>query len=360
MTAATAREENFAAEVAKIAGLAEATVRARLAAAHPNRLVRTVFCVEWPPGIAARGHMTVEASSVYALAAPIASITGLGEAEVSARLSGAPPDKLVRDVFAAEWPEKYLAVGEHGWREETPEEACYGRLRCSVVRGVNHAARIASDLGLDEAEVRRRLDAVPGQTLVRKVFAAEWPNERTPAAGAGRAKRADTSDSGHKGTARAVERRSALPPDERSPERPSPGQGGDIHRLLQDRIANLGVVRGDFAATDKHLVAGFHPDVAWFKKSSTGHNERPYHVFEIERGSHKDRAKSIASLQRAHDEFNANITLVHAADAKAIVEMLPPRIAGLFRLCTIEACLDCGEESLKLAKVLGLDTGGRR
>lgn len=134
MTAAAAREENYAAEIAKITGLTEETVRARIADANPGKRVRSVFCVEWPPGVAARSRMSVEdASGFWPLEDAIASITGLSQEEAYDWLSHADATMLVRDVFRGEWPEKYLTVPE-GAHEETNEEAWYGRRRCSQVR----------------------------------------------------------------------------------------------------------------------------------------------------------------------------------------------------------------------------------
>lgn len=367
MTAAAAREENYAAEIAKITGLTEETVRARVAGAHPGKRMRSVFSVEWPPGIAARGRMTIEDASMFvALEDAVASITGLTWDVVGDRLSQADANTLVHDVFRTEWPEKYLAVAE-GVHEETDDEAWYGRLRCSVVRGANRVARIAKDLRLSEAEVRTRLDAVPGRTLVRKVFAAEWPkkaeersgtlNKKAPkgvpsAAADGAHWRSEDSKLAPLGQAPARE-------DGGNLERASLGQGSDVHRILQHRIASLGMVRGDHAETDKPLAAGFRPDVAWFRREAG--SDKPYHVFEIERGAHGAKAKSLQSLQLAYERFNADITLlVHEAHIEAVRRMVPGRIAGRLNLLTIEACLDCGHDSLRLAKVLKLDVGERR
>ncbi len=362
MTATAARADNYAAEVAKITGRTEEAVRARVAAAGPAKRIRGVFAVEWPPGIAARGRMTVEdAREFWPLADAIASITGLSWDEVEDRLSNADPTTLVNDVFRGEWPEKYLAVAQ-GAHPETDDEAWHGRLRSSDVRGANRAARIAKDVGLSEAEVRRRLDAVPGRRLVRNVFAAEWPedaDERAEVRADGKAKRADDL---------TEPRRQSVDVEQPSPGRDATavgsslesvmlGQGSDEHRVLQDRIARLGQVRGFHAETDKPLAAGFRPDVMWFKAEG----DKPWHVFEIERGPHGARAKSLQSLVLAYERHKSDITLlVPAAHVDAVRKMVPGSIARNLNLLTIEHCLACGQDTLRLATVLNLDVGGRR
>ena len=362
MTVATAREENHALQLATITGLTEETVRARMAASQPGQRVRGVFAVEWPPGIAARGRMSVEdASGFWPLAQAIASITGLSTEESYDRLSQAEPTMLVRDVFRSEWPEKYLSVPE-GAHEETDEEAWYGRRRCSQVRGANRAARIAKDMGLSEAEVRARLDAASGRRLVRAVFAAEWPSKVEDGAGPQR-----KGATGY--TASSAARQS---PSERASfgqgaahvsggnvEPVSMGQGSDVHRLLQQRIARIGMVRGDHAETDKLLDAGFRPDVAWFKPDAVNHN--PWHVFEIERGPHGAKAKSLQSLQLAHARFNSDITLlVHESHLNAVRKMVPSSIERRLHLLTIESCLACGDDLARLARMLHIEVGEYR
>jgi hypothetical protein len=360
MTAAAAREENYAAEVAKITGLSEEMVRARVAEARPGKRMRGAFAVEWPPGIAMRGRMTVEdARLISFLEDAIASVTGLSGDVVEGRLSNADPTTLVHDVFRGEWPEQYLYVPEGG-RPETDEDAWYGRLRCSEVRGANRAARIAKDMGLSEDRVRRRLDAVPGQRLVRNVFAAEWPknaDERADVRPNGKAKGVgDVAESGRQiEDAKQAARQPAVVGSPLDSVRL--GQGGDEHRTLQDRIARLGQVRGFRVETDKPRDAGFRPDVVWFKSAG----DKPWHVFEIERGPHGARAKSLQSLQHAYENHQAEITLlVHRARVDAVREMVSAGIAHRLNLRAIEDCLACGEDALRLAKVLALDVGERR
>jgi hypothetical protein len=87
----------------------------------------------------------------------------------------------------------------------------------------------------------------------------------------------------------------------------------------------------------------------------------PYHIYEIERGSHGALAKSLQSLQLAHELFNARITLVvHSSNAETVRQRVPIRIARELKLCTIEACLGCTGSPVKLAQVLGLEVGARR
>jgi hypothetical protein len=359
MTASAAREENYAASVAKITGLTEEIVRARVAEARPGKRMRGAFPVEWPPGIAARGRMTVEdARLVSFLEDAIASVTGLSWDEVQGRLSNADPTMLVHDVFRGEWPERYLDVPE-GARPETDEEASYGRLRCSEVCGANRAARIAKDLALSEDEVRRRLDAVPGRRLVRNVFAEEWPknaDEREETRPNGKAKGVrDIAESRRQIELERPAREPAVSVSNLDSVRL--GQGGDEHRTLQDRIARLGQVRGFRVETDKPRDAGFRPDVVWFKSTA----DKPWHVFEIERGPHAAMAKSLQSLQLAYEDHQSDITLlVHRARMDAVRRMVSGSIAGRLSLRTIEDCLACGEDAVRLARVLNLDVGERR
>ncbi|WP_437570340.1 SIR2 family NAD-dependent protein deacylase [Sorangium sp. So ce542] len=187
LTAAAARADDRAADIAKVTGLSEATVRRRLEdVSHGKKLVRNVFEDRWPSDddegeagkevdAEALGELTAAAARADDRAADIAKVTGLSEATVRRRLEDVSHGrKLVRNVFEDRWPSDD-DEGEAG--KEVDAEAL-GELTAAAARADDRAADIAKVTGLSEATVRRRLEDVShGRKLVRNVFEDRWPSD---------------------------------------------------------------------------------------------------------------------------------------------------------------------------------------
>src|SRR3954470_16498924 len=90
LTTTTARDEDLSAAIARVTGLSELTVRRRLDRAHGKMLVRNLFEADWPvddDNAETLGEMTAALARDEDHAGEIAKITGLGEATVRRRLN---------------------------------------------------------------------------------------------------------------------------------------------------------------------------------------------------------------------------------------------------------------------------------
>ena len=109
-------DDDLIKEIAEIAGLTIRVVRSRLGRQHGNTIVRHAFAAEWRPMVVEFGALTASAARELDAAARIASIVGTTRAGVARRLNAAHGAKLVRNVFAKDWPKEQED-------EEEPEPA---------------------------------------------------------------------------------------------------------------------------------------------------------------------------------------------------------------------------------------------
>jgi hypothetical protein len=87
----------------------------------------------------------------------------------------------------------------------------------------------------------------------------------------------------------------------------------------------------------------------------------PYHVFEIERGGHGALAKSLKSLEIAHERYNSRITLiVPSARVQPARAMVPEHLRNELIVLSLESCLSVLQDLPRLAEVLGVPIGTRR
>jgi hypothetical protein len=179
LNAACARDDDETTEhIARLARLTPRTVQKRLSEAHGATLVRNVFADVWPTTAGALAEIHVKQAREAGLFAEIARVTGLTERTVRRRLEEAHGKGFLQNLFSDAWPSK---AGE----DEAPAsdgDAEDGRFAIGDLtaararRNEDLVQRIAVLTGHGVRAVQRRLENAHGAARVRNIF-REWPTD---------------------------------------------------------------------------------------------------------------------------------------------------------------------------------------
>jgi hypothetical protein len=149
--------------VAEVTNLAPATVRRRVQLHNGGRLLRTEFDARWPGLIDELGAAPVsEIRGDDVRIDKIARMLAIRSDAVRAELENGNRRRPVRAAFGERWPDPMAYDKER-----------LGDLRVVDAREYGFAEAIGRAIGLDSADVRRRLRQ-HGSTLVRTLFERWW------------------------------------------------------------------------------------------------------------------------------------------------------------------------------------------
>lgn len=131
-----------------------------------------------------------------------------------------------------------------------------------------------------------------------------------------------------------------------------PGQGGVVHRTLQDALYKVGEMRDRCYAcfTDRgYCIDGImrKPDVSWHRSADLSH---PFLVFEIELGSKADLAKSWETLEKFHGTWNCVVVMVTWRATLELAQQLQP----LYLRQVITVQILCAEDLSEALETHGL------
>ncbi len=99
------------------------------------------------------------------------------------------------------------------------------------------------------------------------------------------------------------------PCDSTASRRVVPGQGGALHRELQNALFKLGYIRDFECRTDQPYLINRverRPDVCWHAHGGDG----PSHVFEISFGARQEFAQSWETLEKFRGKWGSDVVLI--------------------------------------------------
>jgi AraC-like DNA-binding protein len=347
----------------------------------------------------------------------IAVMTGLSERAVRHRLESAHGKTLVQNVFHEEWPTPD-EPGALGASQASAGEAvdALGTRTVADVRSQGDEHEVATVLGLGVREVRRTISDAHGKTLIRNLFAEQWPDTADETSSDDDTDSSDEADETSfdfaglrvhqiRGTPvvqvlaeslglseKTITRRLAevhgmtllrnvfpviVGEDDETGSSPNAATTPKVPEASTRRKRGVTADEGNKhrrgGCREEHrLLQQALVDIGTLKdyvakseiRLETGfradvvwrHAEgHIHHVFEIEFGPQQARAKSVQCLQGAWNRWRSGVFLiVPKANQEAVRRMVDPGFRQDLKIISTEECLATCKSLPKLAELLGI------